>query len=201
MATSDVLIANLALSLLGEEPIISLTEDAARARTVNLWYEHVRDAVLQDHLWNSASGRVQLSLDAAVPAFGFNNQFALPSDFLRLVMLNNGEQPFRIEGKKLLTNATTARLRYIKKVTDPNQFEPMLISAIAARLAAEIAVSITGDNSLEDQMWQRYKEKIQAARGVDAQQGPVEVMIADDWVDARVEHILGEPGFRPIESS
>lgn len=198
MATSEVSIANLALSILGEESIISLTEDVARARTMNLWYEHIRDVVLSDHVWNSVSARRQLSEDSTSPDFGFDHQYQLPSNFLRLVQFNDGKTAFRIEGKKLLTDASTARIRYIKKETDPNQFEPLLVAAIAARLAAETAEEITGDPEREAKAWQRYKEKMQSARGVDAQQGPLEVFEATDWIDAR-RNWNDDSVYRPIE--
>lgn len=198
MAVSNVQIANMALSLLGDEAILSLTEDTNRARVMNLWFEIARDTVLQKHLWNEASARQQLSLDAAVPAFGFARQFQLPSDFLRAVQLNDGKEPFRIEGKKLLSDTSVAKLRYIKKVTDPNEFGPMLVQAIAAYLAWVTAIQITGSASLAEQMKQDYEDTLQAARGVDAQQGPVEVLEADTWTDARIA--FEDEIFRPIES-
>lgn len=200
MTTSEVSIANLALSMLGDEPIISLTEDNSNARVMNLWYEPIRDAVLQSHPWNSVAARAQLSADSTAPVFGFTYQYQLPSDLLRLVQFNDGKTPFRIEGKKLLTNAAPARVRYVRKETDPNAFEPLLVLAIAAHLAYSTAVQVTGDVELESQMKARYDEYLQQARGVDAQQGPLEVFEASDWVDARYDNEYTSDGiYRPIE--
>lgn len=197
MATSSVGIANLALSLLGEEAITSLTENTARARIMNVWYEQIRDTVAASHLWNELKSRAQLSKDLTGPIFGFSHSYQLPSDFLRLHRFNDGKQLFKIEGKKLLSDADGARIIYVRKETDPNMFTPLLVMAIASRLAHETCVQITGDQTLKNALWELYLMKLQEARGVDAQQGPLEVMEADEWIDARISH--GDELFRPIE--
>lgn len=186
MANSNVGIANLALSLLGEEAITALTEDTTRARVMNVWFEQVRNMVCQSHLWNELVGRAQLSQDATGPDFGFSYSYQLPSDFLRLHRFNDGKTDYTLEGGKLLTDASPARIIYIKKETDPNMFNPLLVMAIAARLAHETCIQITGDRTLKNELWELYLMKLQEARGVDAQQGPVEVLEADEWIDARL---------------
>lgn len=202
MAADETEIANLALSLLGEDPVDDISDDVARARTMNLWFDHVRDAVLQDHPWDSVSARAELTVDGSAPDFGFSRQYPLPNDYLRLVQFNDGKTPYRIEGSMLLTDAGEARIRYVKSETDVTVFEPMLVSAIAARLALETVGKIVGhDSALLDRLEAMYKSKLQSGRGVDAMSGPQEVFEADTWTDARTQHWPDDEIYRAIDDS
>ncbi len=59
----------------------------------------IRDIVLTQGMWNCATTRAQLSVLSTSPPFGFANQYALPSDFLRFKRFqeDNFETPFAIE--------------------------------------------------------------------------------------------------------
>lgn len=61
MATTDVEIANMALSLMGEATITALSNSTAAARAMNLHYIPVRDALLRSHPWNFAQRRISLA--------------------------------------------------------------------------------------------------------------------------------------------
>lgn len=202
MAADETEITNLALSLLGEDPVDDISDNVQRARVMNLWFDHVRDAVLQDHPWDSVSDRAELTVDGIAPDFGFSFRYPLPNDYLRLVRFNDGKTPYRIEGSWLLTNASDARIRYVKSVTDVTVFEPMLVSALVARLAYETMGQIIGhDSALYDRLENSYKNKLQSARGVDAMSGPQEVFEADAWTDARIAHWPDDEIYREIDDS
>lgn len=188
MATSNVQIVNNALVKIGASNIISLTENSEAARAANLIFEQVRDATLRDHLWNFAAGRAALAEDAVAPAFGYVYSYALPADCLRVLHLERKDMVFKIEGRKLLTDESPARILYIKQVTDPNQFDAMFTEAFSARLAAELAISISESNSLFQNMMEVYRMKITDARSIDGQESGEPEIVADTWLDSRLNY-------------
>ena len=183
--TSVVQICNLALQKLGASHIVSLTEDSKGARECNLAYEPVRDAELRAHTWNFAKARVVLAPDSTAPPFGFDYQFTLPSDFLRLHPVDE-ETDWTIEGNKLLTNdGDTLNLGYIKRVTDPNIFDSTFVEVLAARLAMELAEPITQSNTKKDFAVKEYKRALLEARRVNAIENVSVEPPTDRWISVR----------------
>lgn len=183
---SVVGICNRALGFLGQDQIISLTEDSEAARKCNLFYEDTRDSVLRSHPWNCALSRADLALDSTNPLFGFSKQFALPTDFLRVLETDDQTLIFKIEGLKLLADTDAVKILYIKRITDPNEFDVMLIDAISQRLAADIAYSITGSRSLSADALTNYRLILAEARKADAQEGTPNEFLEKTWTDARI---------------
>ncbi len=97
MATSEVGIVNIALARIGEQPLSSLTDDNEAGRLANRHYASLRDAVLRERQWNCAVRRAVLPSLATAPSFGFSACFSLPSDFIRLISLEDIGQDFAIE--------------------------------------------------------------------------------------------------------
>lgn len=85
-ATNDYDIGNLALQILGESTrITSLAQSVKAARAVNNCYDDLRQSELRAHPWKFAIARRTLVAATTTPAFGRSNQFAVPSDQLRLL--------------------------------------------------------------------------------------------------------------------
>ena len=185
---SVVSICNIALSNLGDEKIASLSENNDRARSCDLRYEDVRDAVLRSYPWNCATTRVELARSTTDPVWGFTYSFALPSDCLRVLDVYDYTVPFAIEGRFLLTENSSAKLKYIARITDPNDYDILLQQAIGIRLASEIAEALTGRTELKQEMYQKYLLILTEARGVDSQEkGMPSVIEANDFINARFD--------------
>ena len=186
---SAVQICNLALAKIGEEQITSLTDNSKAARRCNLVYEPMRDVVLRSHLWNFAIKRVALATSGDSPAYEYTTKFALPTDFLRLVDTNllPGSE-YKVEGKFILAHASTLSIRYVSQVTDPNEFDWLFIESLAARMAAELAISLTDNRQLSVDLFNLYQGKIAEARSIDAQEGSPDNITADTWLESRVSY-------------
>ena len=154
--SSVVQICNIALTNIGETKIAALNEENERARVVNLRYEDCRDSVLRTHPWNCAVTRVELSADVTAPSWGYAKRFALPADCLRVLDVENNFEKYEVEGRYLVTDSTSMKLKYIKRVTDPTEFDSLLLHAISLKLASEIAENLTGRADLRDRMFQKY---------------------------------------------
>jgi len=192
MATSVVQIVNNALVKIGANAILTLTEDSEAARAANLIYEQVRDACIRDHVWNFAVNRVELAQNSVAPAFGFAYQYNVPSDCLRVLQMENVDMFYKIEGGKLLTDEGTAKILYLARVEDVNLFDAMFVEALSARLAAELSVTLSESNTLYSNMMEMYQRKISDARSMDAQESGYLEVVADTWLDSRLNYAGGQ---------
>lgn len=186
---SWVQIANLALRRLGADRIASLGEDSENARAINDVHETVRDAVLRLHPWNCALARASLAADAAAPTWGYAYQYTLPADpyCLRVWRLADSAAAYKIEGRKLLTDAgAPLKLLYIARVTAPELFDAGLVVAMAAGLAAEIAFRLTNSRTAEEAMHKWFEQTLARARSADAQEGTPEPIEADEFQSSRL---------------
>lgn len=186
---SVVGICNNALIKLGQDTIISLTEDSKAARLCNQMYVPARDAVFRAHPWNSLVRRVELAQLSTTPAYGFSYKYQLPTDCLRVLSTDKVEydtEVFKVEGRTILSDNSTLSILYIARETDPNTYDVGLQEVIAARLAAEIAIGMTDSTTLSEQMWGRYEMKLKEARGMDGQEGTPDPIEADTFLNARV---------------
>jgi|TARA_R110000803_G_scaffold24974_2_gene59873 hypothetical protein len=184
---SEVQICNLALAKVGDEQITSLTENSKAARLCNLVYEPMRDTTLRSHPWNFAIQRVELAASTETPSYEYNAQFALPSDFLRLLGTNMLDAAkFTVEGNLLLCNASALKIKYIYQVTDPNKFDWLFIEALSARIAAELSIAMTDSRTLTVDLFNLFSTKLADARSADATEGTPDDITADTWLNSRV---------------
>tara|TARA_R100001510_G_C7620726_1_gene181689 strand:+ start:418 stop:999 length:582 start_codon:yes stop_codon:yes gene_type:complete len=168
---SVVDICNGALNQLGASTILTLTEDSKNARLLNARYTQVRDSLFRNHPWNCLQKRVELAVSAATPAWGFSSQFTLPTDCLRLLRILDYDSDHKVEGRKILTDASSMKILYVARITDPNEYDELLRETLSAALAADIAYAITSSNPVAVNMYNLYKEKLKEARFVDATEG------------------------------
>ena len=183
---AEVSICNNALIKLGEDTITALTENSKAGRLCNALYADTRDTVLREHVWNFAMKRVQLAENTTAPVFGYANAFDLPSDCLRVISMQDTTYVFKIEANQLVTDESTAQIRYIARITDPTQFDALFTEALAARLAAEMAVPLVDSATAQQAMFDLFSIKLAEARTIDATEGTPDTVEADTWLDARL---------------
>lgn len=191
MAT-DVSICSNALRRLGDSPITSLTDDTERARLCNAFFADARDSVLRSHPWNFAITRATLTKLTATPAYGYDYQYALPTNpyCLRVLAMEYPDYDFKVEnestfGRVLLTNESTANILYIARVTNAVLFDSMFVDVLTAKLAVDLAYPVTGSVQLQGQMEKLYQQKLSEARSVDGLEGTIEDLVSDTFTDFR----------------
>lgn len=193
MASSVTDLCNMALDSLGQESIMSAfpPDDSKQARACNKRYETARDAVLRAHRWNCATKRAVLTKLSNAPAFGFTSAHQIPSDFIRMANLDDLDILFRIEGgddgRVLLSDESTVNLLYVYRLETVPLMDEGLKECIAARLAAEIAKKLTGDNQVARDLYAVYKDKLADAQYADSLESPVETLQDRTWLDSRVK--------------
>ena len=184
---SKVAIANMALTGLGADRIISLTEDSVNAKHVNAVFDLLRDEVQRNHPWNFNQERREFAKLAATPAFGFSSFFQIPGDVLRILSPETKDIKFQVEKDRIATDEDEFKCLCLVRITDTTQWSTDFVTAFSARLEAELAFPITNSRSLGADKFKVYLDKIKLARGTDTQEGtPLEFEI-DEWFDAREE--------------
>lgn len=188
MAISDVAIANDALVMLGADRISALTQNHKNAATMNAVFERVREACLRRHPWSFAVTRASIAADATQTSWGGLNRFAKPADFVRLIRDDETgvRTDWKIEGRYIVTTyAAPLEFKYIRKVTDPTEFDPLFAEYFAAALAVRTCKAITGSTGQADALRAELKRVAAEARQANAFDHDPEVGLDDDWIIAR----------------
>jgi len=186
--TDQLKICNSALIKIGVNRITALTETNKAAILCNEQYDKMRRACLREHPWNFAIRRVELATLSATPAFEYLYAFLLPTDVIRVLPPSSVEVAtckYKIEGRDILTNESTLKIKYIADVTDASQFDDSFAEALATRLAADLAYSLVQSNTLATQMLAYYEKVLSLARTADAQEGTPDELMEDVFINAR----------------
>lgn len=123
-----------------------------------------------------------LSID---PEYDYTYAYRLPTDVLRVLSMS-GDYEHKIEGGYLYTDETTAQIKYIAQITDPDDFDSAFVTAFVAQLAATLALAITNNRNITADVKAEAKEKKIEALGTDAQGGgTADEPKCDEWINAR----------------
>ena len=183
MAASQVSICNGARARIGAPPILSLSEDTKRARACNIAWQPSLDGLLAEHAWPFALTRASLARLADPPAFGFSYAFQLPPDFISIP--DEQEASYQIEGTQYLTDAESVRLRYVRRVDDPNLFPPSFVELLAIKLASELALTVTRKASDYEGMITLYRARLEEVKAIVSKNQGVTQERAAYWTEGR----------------
>lgn len=196
---SRIDVANLAALKLGADRIMAFEDESKVARALTLVFYHLLWAELARNRWTFAIKRASLPALAAAPSWGFERQFLLPVDCLRLDWIDgagrseylanfiqDSTSAFRIEGRYILTDlGAPLSIRYVARVDNPEEWDPCFVEAFATRLAAEICEDVTQDGTKKRALMDEYLRSMSEAKRISAIQNPPQSIPDDSWVQAR----------------
>lgn len=197
---SVVDVANRAIQKVGGQPITALTDASVSARAVNRCYEVVRDRLLRGNNWNFAIKRVKIAASATDPAWGYDKQFPLPADCLRLINIDGyegvnealgsygiNESDYMVESNHILANSTgPLSIRYLARIDDPNEMDEIFQELWASGIAVEIVEEVTQSNTKKEALLRDFQMLSAEAKRGDGIETPGEALFEDSWVMARV---------------
>lgn len=163
---TDIQICNLALARLGDARITALTDATAQAQYCSLFYSQTLEELQSEFDWQFCRKQVNLTSGTA-PLTGYSLQYALPSDFIRALRLGNIDASenfgsWEIIGTNLHTNFTSpVALDYIALVTTTTSFPAIFVEALSMKLAAVLAMPLTGSKDLFKQCAELYMATVQ----------------------------------------
>ena len=200
MAASNVAIANLALTKLGDLRILNLTDNTKPAREVNAVFDMTRDYLQRRFSWRFCIKRANLAADSGTPLWDWSYQYQIPTDCLRILqvgqwypspdmsdLISTGGQEYVLEGKYILSNqAGPLKLRYLSRVTDPVQFDTAFDMAFSAYLAYLLAEPLTASAEQKQMAYNDYRNAIKDAVIANAIENPPESLADQTWILARL---------------
>lgn len=192
MPASKTDICNMAIMKTGSKVTIHIIgEDSDNARLCRTFYDPVLDAVLRSHPWNCAIERKTITPLVAAPDSDYDYQYQLPANPWCLRMLQVGtkkNQPieWRVEGRRLLTNESSTPIVYIKRITDTNEFDPLLVDAFTLKLALKLAMPLTASPQIQKGLIDELEAiSLPEARSIDGQESSVQQIETSTWIDSR----------------
>ena len=183
--SSEIEICNEALTALGENAIVALTDNSKAARLCNLKYANKRDYLLRRYPWSFATKRITLAPDVAIPEFEFSAQFTLPVDCIQFREIYPDTVIYDIENRKILCDESVLYIKYTRQVVDPNKMDATFIETLAALMARELAVPLTDSTRRHDKMDTLFEIKLSEARFAGSIEKDLESIQANDWLDER----------------
>lgn len=122
---------------------------------------------------------------AIFPTFGYNFGFPLPTDFLALIDVNDGDLHYKLEDGHLLYDSTDAPIRYQYQETDADKLDPLLQTIIGLRLAVRLSIPLTGSVERLALIDERLLKAEGIATSRDAKEDGEDPPIEDPWIEAR----------------
>jgi hypothetical protein len=185
MSISVASVCNIALVECGADRISSIDESKHSAIVCKAVFEALRNEVLRSHPWNFAVKRATLSPSATTPDWGYDYQFDIPSDCLRVLNMDDETIIWEREGTVILSDEATLNVRYIYLVDDPSLWDSMFATCLGLRLGSAIAYALTQSSTLADALLKRYTMLLPLARSMDGAEGIMSRLTADEWTGAR----------------
>lgn len=159
MANSRTSIVNMSLARFGAKRINSYEDSSdtkLEAIYCRLFFEQTAKALIRSHWWRFAKDRVALSQDTTDPDPQWDYAFHLPNDFLRAVGVYDGSSligglttdSYELAGKRLLINASSVNLKYIRWVPDVTEWDPLFVEVFVLHLAQRLVTPLSQDANL-----------------------------------------------------
>lgn len=194
MALSQVQIVNLALTKLGQDRAIAITDDVEAVRVMRSLWDMARDTALAAYPWKFAITRTTLPALGDAPAgTTWALQFALPETCLRLVQVGEDwafydptSDRFALEGGNILTNEEAPLfVRYVQRVENVGLWPPLFGRAMAMQLAMDACEKLTTSSAKFAAAEQSFALAVREARKQSAIERPPQRNADSDWLRAR----------------
>lgn len=197
-------ICNIAAILLGQSPIVAISDTGTVAKAFNAVWNTIRDSELRKHLWRFSIQRAQLPALATDPVNGpYNTQFELPADCLRVIQVGDSNfnypgvdlsdyrsgptnDDYVIEGNMVLSNlGAPLSLRYVQQVTDTTAWDACFGEAMGARMASVCCFKVTNSLNLVKLATGAYQQAIRDGIRANAFETAPTMPADDTWVATR----------------
>lgn len=194
MATAHtrVTVANRALDLVSENPLVTLNDAGPYARWINRNYTPTVRSTLRTQPWNFAKEMHRLVSDPTQPAFRWRYRYQLPNGWLRVLQPTvtgaREARPLKYEvnGNFLLMDQRGPRpVELIMDKQEPGEWDDLFAEVVAIKLALGMSYRFTGKERYTDRMIQLGQEAMDAAVEANTLEGTVDNAEQFDIIRAR----------------
>ena len=188
MSRSITEICNVSLGMVGAKRITALTDDSENARLCATFYQPAVDEVLCMYDWDCAKHTKTVTSDADYDTdtfdYGYAYRFAYPANpyCLKVRKVNDDKYDWQPEGRFVYTDQDSCEMVYTKRITDVNEFKPLLAEAISTQIAIKLTFPLQQENRLRLELIE-YLEKVVLPRAkiADASEGYVDEKGKHSW--------------------
>ena len=116
------------------------------------------------------------------------HSFTLPAYYLRVLsVVEKGETiDYLIEGRSLLANVSSIKLRYVFQNTDISTYDAMLVNLLELAMANKLAYAITQSSSLAQYRLQEYQMALRTAKSLNGLECPADVLGHSPLLESRL---------------
>jgi hypothetical protein len=193
---SKIEIINRALTLIGMQPIASITDDTEQAKIANRIYDLTLDGLLSECLWAFASKRVLLALVDSPIAWndiGMSLAFAYqyPNDCIRIFKTSDPKAIWYQEGDVIYSNTEGLGIKYVYRMTDASKYFVKFSTALADKLAYEFSFTFMNASTTTEKLLAKYQEvSLPDAITENSQIGTPQAIIDDEWLIAKYGDVI-----------
>jgi hypothetical protein len=179
LPTTDIGICNLALDMLKETSITSLTTTPT-GLLCGRWYDVVRRATLESYNWNFALLSAAISRGGTPSVSDYTDYYTLPATYLKLRAIIEPEIPlgrrrYEIQGLTLLYDhggESTLKVWHTKDHTTISEWPALFIQLMSEELALKLGKKLTARPSIIKDIKEDLVETRRLARAMDGQVRP-----------------------------
>lgn len=174
------------------------TDTSKEAKVARDIHDDMRDNLLRKYLWSFAKKRVELAEVSQAPAFGYDNAFGLPADYLRTISVHPADSEcakikYKLETVSVLgtdtrvivTNATQLFLRYVARQESVALMDPMFRESFAWDLAVHFALAVKESTSQAEFCRKEFRHSLVEARAANSIEDWPEEFPLGSWVGER----------------
>lgn len=183
--TSSIDICSNALQLVGDNPINSFEEPGAGPQVAKSIYSRTKEKLLGSHPWSFALKQQRLSRLSQTPdkKTGYLYAFQLPTDLIRIWNMQNHSDYILINGL-VYSNQKELLCTYIYDTAE-TALSPNFVAALEYALAADFAIAITENQSMNALYEQKSRSELSQAKFIDSQGRPQKGIIDSPLIDVR----------------
>lgn len=178
-------IYNMAAARIGvfDSAIASVDESLKIVRLLNFFYDQAVDYVLADFPWKFAERRILLA-SLGTPPVNWGYRYAYPTDcvsarYITVPGLRNPRSdqriPFQVGSsgtvREIYCDQPGAELVYTSRVTDLNLWGSLAVSALAYRMASEVAMPMSGKPDIANSALSGYYREVSRAAAAALNEG------------------------------
>jgi len=177
--TSAISLSSNALLLLGHEPIASFEDGTSGATIAANLYENSYLSQLTNHRWRFATKKGRLARLTTSPESEYQYAFQMPSDCIYLIKASVAD--YQVYGDQLYTNNLEVDVDYTYRVKE-DKLPPYFTKMLEFFLAAQFAVSLTGDIEKGKYFSMLYITELKRAKFADSTQTPQDTFVDSPYL-------------------
>lgn len=194
--TSPVTVANQALIRLSVQKITAFTDQKKAADVMSTIYDNARDTILRKYPFKFAKKRDTLAPLSSSPKWGYEYQYELPTDCVRVLYVDghyvgydyNGlPNDYKLEGRMILTNQPTSiNIIYISNSVPEAEFDADFTRVFYLQLALDSHSSLAGRGTSRGKIESEFVVALSEAKLNGSLEELDDFAHSPEWEDARV---------------